>query len=183
MITFKVDYFGQREGEPRKYSHSYDESWEPTPYYCPHCGKRTVWHEMSGGDYYVGEQYLCTNCAASFELPSGAEPREDHEQDTQRLAAIRAANQEGTKPADAVPCQKCGALPTHVCKLSFAERCTRSAIGPIAPEYRIQAFVEVHCPWRRSTKAAKEFEAALRKLLTPEIGADRSVQDKCVRDK
>lgn len=83
-VTFKVDYF-DRHG---KISHSYNEIWERTDYYCPHCGHKEVWHDTSGGDFYLGEDYQCLACTANFHLPSGAYPREDNEQDKQRHKAI-----------------------------------------------------------------------------------------------
>lgn len=97
MITFDVMYYGQRQGEPRKFSHSYKETWEKTPLYCPHCGKRNVWHETSGGDYYVGETFLCGDCTAHFYLPTWPEPRPTDEQDKQRLVAIRSSPQTETR--------------------------------------------------------------------------------------
>lgn len=84
MIRFDVMYYSKG-----KFSHSYAEGWEPTAYFCPHCGKQSVWMETSGGDYYVGEDHLCADCGANFNLPGGADPRPDNDQDKQRLVAIR----------------------------------------------------------------------------------------------
>lgn len=41
------------------------EDWELTQLFCPCCGtKGTVWCQKDEGDYYVGEEYFCTNCHA-----------------------------------------------------------------------------------------------------------------------
>lgn len=98
MIKFEVKYYGQREGEPRKYSHSYDEGWEPTEYFCPCCGQKPVWHDTSGGDYYVGENFMCVSCGASFNLPNGAEARQNDEQDSQRLSELRKVASPAARP-------------------------------------------------------------------------------------
>ena len=87
FMRFKVNYFN-RNGS---LSHSYEEGWEKTDYFCPCCAKQEVWNEQSGGDFYVGEQHLCAACGATFHLPSGAYPRADNKQDEQRLAALRDA--------------------------------------------------------------------------------------------
>ena len=70
--------------------HSYREVWEKTEYFCPECGKRNVWHDTSGGDYYVGEEHLCVECESSFHLPIMAF-QSKNKQDKQRLEAIRGA--------------------------------------------------------------------------------------------
>lgn len=44
-------------------------NWIKEDYYCPNCGKQEVWMEENSGDYYVGETYLCINCAFKFALP------------------------------------------------------------------------------------------------------------------
>lgn len=36
--------------------------WFLSDYFCPNCGKKTVYDERDGGDYYVGCTYLCTSC-------------------------------------------------------------------------------------------------------------------------
>lgn len=79
MIKFEVRY---------EAGHSYSETWEKTSYHCPRCGNKEVWHETSGGDYYVGETHLCLACNAHFYLPS--QPTDDPKswQDKQRLEAI-----------------------------------------------------------------------------------------------
>jgi hypothetical protein len=69
--------------------HSYQESWETTEYFCPNCGRRDVWHETSGGDYYVGELHLCRSCKHGFHLPNGTQPANDW-QDRQRFDALGA---------------------------------------------------------------------------------------------
>lgn len=70
--------------------HSLSESWEPTEHHCPGCGTKDVWHDMSGGDYYVGERFLCRACGASFTMQYVG-PSQNNE-DQQRLQAIRGAS-------------------------------------------------------------------------------------------
>jgi hypothetical protein len=82
-----VAYFLQRPGEARKFSHQYHEAWEPEDLFCPKCGQKHVWRCDSGGDYYVGEQYICTACKSTFYLPSGVGDATG-EQNEQRLLAL-----------------------------------------------------------------------------------------------
>lgn len=86
-VKFTVNYFRQREGQLREHSHSYEETWDKTDYHCPCCGKKEVWSDTSGGDYYVGEEFMCLACKACFHLPAGAAPSKN-EQDEQRFQAI-----------------------------------------------------------------------------------------------
>jgi predicted RNA-binding Zn-ribbon protein involved in translation (DUF1610 family) len=67
-----------------------EEEWTREIYYCPRCGQREVWCEISGADYTLGRDYLCRACGAAFTLPSGAEVRKDDFQDQQRLKILRA---------------------------------------------------------------------------------------------
>lgn len=53
-----------------KLGHSYVFTYEKTDLYCPSCGKQKVWVEQGSGDYYVGAEYVCTSCTASFHLPT-----------------------------------------------------------------------------------------------------------------
>lgn len=70
-----------------KAGHSYEETWELSgELFCPHCGKRDVWVEQSGGDYYVGQQHLCSECRWTFYLPTIAEANDENDQ--QRLAKL-----------------------------------------------------------------------------------------------
>jgi hypothetical protein len=88
LVEFVVDYYKTKDGE-RTFSHRYTEWWELTEFFCPSCGeKHGVWRDTSGGDYYVGEEYLCIWCEAVFYLPSGARPS-NNEHDVQRLNAIK----------------------------------------------------------------------------------------------
>jgi hypothetical protein len=82
-----VAYFAQRTGEARKSSHQYHEAWEPEDLFCPKCGQKQVWRCDSGGDYYVGDQHICTACRSSFYLPIGVQDATG-EQDEQRLLAL-----------------------------------------------------------------------------------------------
>ena len=85
MKTFDINYF--KNG--KEFSHKYSETWGKVDYHCPSCGKKAVWEEQSGGDYYVGTQFLCVDCGASFYLPNGSETRPMDLQDQQRLAHLR----------------------------------------------------------------------------------------------
>jgi predicted RNA-binding Zn-ribbon protein involved in translation (DUF1610 family) len=86
---FDVLYYKNPRGEGKEFSHKYRENWELTEYHCPHCGKKEVWHETSGGDYYVGEQHICVECDRAFYLPDGVSKAND-EQDSQRLEHLKA---------------------------------------------------------------------------------------------
>jgi len=70
--------------------HSFSEPWESTDYFCPICGQRKVWARRDGGDYYVGEKYLCSVCGDSWDWPN--EPHEDRSpEEQQRLERLRKA--------------------------------------------------------------------------------------------
>lgn len=84
-ITFDVNYY-KGDGS---FSHKYSETWERTDWYCPKCGERKVWHDTSGGDYYVGEMHLCMGCHSSFYLPSLHEVNVNDKQTTQRCHEIQ----------------------------------------------------------------------------------------------
>ena len=70
------------------FSHKYEEPWRRQDIFCPKCGKKEVWMCDNGGDYYVGEQYLCVGCEATFYMPGGASTA-GGEQDEQRLSKLR----------------------------------------------------------------------------------------------
>lgn len=80
VVTVEVKY---------ERGHSYTESWEPTDYYCPECGKRSVWVEQGSGDYYQGPLHLCLSCNASGHLQYGGDRDHVTWQDQQRRDAIR----------------------------------------------------------------------------------------------
>lgn len=63
-------------------SHHYVERWEKCDYFCPNCGKKEVWEEQGGGDYYAGVDYVCVACDHFFYLPSGTFTRKDKNQIT-----------------------------------------------------------------------------------------------------
>jgi len=66
-IKIKIDYY--KFGEDI-ISHTAEEEWEDTRFYCPNCGKKdSVWREVGPGDYYLGESYLCISCNHGFCLP------------------------------------------------------------------------------------------------------------------
>ena len=60
-----------------------------TALFCPNCGDREVWRNADGGDYYVGEQYLCVACKHSFYLPNETSDRS--EDSSGIIAAIKSA--------------------------------------------------------------------------------------------
>lgn len=49
-------------------SHHYIEEFLPCDLFCPNCGYRSVWREQSPGDYYVGQEFICTACAHDFTI-------------------------------------------------------------------------------------------------------------------
>ena len=51
--------------------HHYIHEWKVQDFFCPNCGKKSVWAEQGSGDYYVGAQYICLKCIHAFYLPSG----------------------------------------------------------------------------------------------------------------
>lgn len=70
--------------------HSHDEPWAKTVYFCMICGDKAVWFRDDGGDYYQGEQHMCTSCGSSWAMPSSPCPPSDW-QDRQRLEALKHA--------------------------------------------------------------------------------------------
>ena len=50
--------------------HTIESEWLNTNIYCPNCGKKEVWRENDGGDYYLGESYLCISCEHGFNEPN-----------------------------------------------------------------------------------------------------------------
>ena len=86
MIKFQVLYYNDGG-----YSHEYTENWDKAEWFCPACGRREVYEEQGGGDYYVGTRFLCEKCGAKFYLPDPPEPCPKNDQHQQRLAAIRSA--------------------------------------------------------------------------------------------
>lgn len=60
MITFKI-----------MYSHSErEETWQESDFFCPSCGSKEVWEEVGAGDFYVGNQHICTSCNSTFLIPT-----------------------------------------------------------------------------------------------------------------
>lgn len=90
--SFDVMYYSNRLNEGRRFSHQYTEPWEKKDYYCPRCGKQEVWFRNDGGDYYVGEQHICTACKGGFHIPGGVNTATG-EQDEQRLEHLIANNE------------------------------------------------------------------------------------------
>lgn len=71
--------------------HTINETWVKTKFYCLACGQQTVWCRRDGGDYYQGENYLCSACSVDWNLPN--EPSvDDDPENKQRLEKLRAAD-------------------------------------------------------------------------------------------
>lgn len=68
-------------------AHQHTENWEKTKVYCPRCGNQEIWFRCDCGDYYVGEQHICTGCKATFYLPGGISDVVG-DQDEQRLKKL-----------------------------------------------------------------------------------------------
>ena len=45
------------------------DNWKKSDLYCLNCGKKKLWFNDNGGDYYQGETYLCVKCDCQFNLP------------------------------------------------------------------------------------------------------------------
>ena len=71
------------------YGHSNEETWKRIDIFCPACGKKEVWREEDWGDYYVGEEYLCTACGASFHLAGGLNNVTELDASKKRLEVIK----------------------------------------------------------------------------------------------
>lgn len=83
-VTIDIEY------KHRSGTHTCSEPWKPTDYFCPCCGKQSVWNQCDGGDCYQGEQFLCIGCGVHWNWPS--EPTEPHERypdQTQRIEKLR----------------------------------------------------------------------------------------------
>ena len=83
--AIEVKYYKGKE-----VSHSYRERWGSVDIFCPACGHKKVWHELSEGDYYLGELYACAGCGATFHLPNGVNTEPSRcKEDTQRIERLR----------------------------------------------------------------------------------------------
>ena len=74
--------------------HSYAERYEQTELFCPGCGVKGLWDEQGGGDYYVGENFVCTSCGAVFTMQFS---QGKGWQDEQRLEKLSNKPKEGKK--------------------------------------------------------------------------------------
>jgi hypothetical protein len=83
-ITFDVKY---------KLGHTYKETWEYEDYFCPGCGKQTVYQETGLGDYYMGSMCICLSCEHTFYLPCGVVKNDNFADIDQRISNIRAAEE------------------------------------------------------------------------------------------
>jgi len=52
------------------------EQWDKADYYCPNCGKESVWSDDSD-DYYLGCKYICSDCKVVFYLPIVVDAKKD----------------------------------------------------------------------------------------------------------
>ncbi len=48
--------------------HHYIDEYKKCDFFCPNCGLKEVWQEQSSGDYYVGEDLICTACKHYFTI-------------------------------------------------------------------------------------------------------------------
>ncbi len=60
-------------------SHHYDCVYEKLDMFCPNCGQREVWHDLRGGDYYVGKSHVCTACDHGFTIQGPSEEVEEQD--------------------------------------------------------------------------------------------------------
>lgn len=58
-------------------SHHYWDEYEKTEYFCAKCGKQEVWESTGPGDYYVGNEALCTACGHGCHYMNGPSPAKD----------------------------------------------------------------------------------------------------------
>jgi DNA-directed RNA polymerase subunit RPC12/RpoP len=71
-ITVEVRY---------KAGHSYIHKYKKdNDLFCPKCGQKGVWIEQGDGDYYLGENYICTSCEHEFTIQGPYEVKEPHDQ-------------------------------------------------------------------------------------------------------
>lgn len=48
---------------------TYQETFNLTDWFCPGCGKKTVWEEEGEGDYYCGPEIICASCGTTMQHP------------------------------------------------------------------------------------------------------------------
>jgi predicted RNA-binding Zn-ribbon protein involved in translation (DUF1610 family) len=72
-------------------THKYETDYLYEKIYCPKCANRSVYRADDGGDYYVGEQYVCIECGSFFYLPNGVGVS-NYDIDTQTITQLREAN-------------------------------------------------------------------------------------------
>jgi rRNA maturation protein Nop10 len=58
---------------------AYYESYTLSDWYCPSCGKKSVWEENGEGDYYRGPNFICSSCGGSMCFPEMFDPKDDGE--------------------------------------------------------------------------------------------------------
>jgi predicted RNA-binding Zn-ribbon protein involved in translation (DUF1610 family) len=74
-----------------KLGHTIQREFKKTDYFCPNCGKQSIWEEQGGGDYYVGVDYECCSCESVFNMPNmgKANMNDEFSPDKQIIEAIR----------------------------------------------------------------------------------------------
>ena len=75
------------------------ETWVHSTYFCVNCGCRTLWHNGSRPDAFVGREHICLTCAKGYYLKYGMRDLRDVSSDpisSQRLTALlQAAKEQG----------------------------------------------------------------------------------------
>ena len=71
----------QKNIQGREYHHD----WSKSDLLCPHCGQPSVWEQNAGGgDYYVGETFVCVKCGREFTI-QGPNPMGSDDEILQQL--------------------------------------------------------------------------------------------------
>lgn len=71
--------------------HTVFYTYKKSEYFCPVCGKQSVYEEQGDGDYYVGVDYICSSCSTVFNMPicRKADFEKVSNYDAQTIKAIR----------------------------------------------------------------------------------------------
>jgi len=80
--TIKILY-----GTPEKVSHSSEEEYEKTEFYCFRCGKKGVWEGVCPGDYYLGQTWMCEYCGEDFTMQPGSHNNWQSQQRKEQLSS------------------------------------------------------------------------------------------------
>jgi len=80
-VTIEIDYG----------THKCSETWEPSNYHCPSCGRNDdTWDETGLGDYYMGNPSMCVKCEYIFYIPLAHTVASD-DSEKQVLAVLKRA--------------------------------------------------------------------------------------------